>query len=118
MAYNEQLTNKVRDSLVNVQNIEEKKMFRGVVFMINGKMSITVGDNEIMFRIDPELQAKAIEMIGTRPVIMKGKDYKGYIYVHEDAVKAPEDFDYWLNLALDFNKKAKASPEKRKSPKK
>ncbi len=36
-----------------IDNVEEKKMFRGMTFMVDGKMCVSVGDDEIMCRIDP-----------------------------------------------------------------
>lgn len=114
MAYNEKLTNKVREALVDVPNIEEKKMFRGVTFMVDGKMCITVGDDEIMCRIDPALHEASIERKGCRTMIMKGREYKGYILIREEGMKTKKDFEYWIALALDFNKNAKASKKKKK----
>ncbi len=38
MAYNEKLTNRVKSALAHLQQVEEKKMFRGVTFMVDGKM--------------------------------------------------------------------------------
>jgi hypothetical protein len=43
---------------------------------------------------------------------------KGFIYVNEDGIRAKKDFEYWINLCLDYNKKAKASPKKKKKKKK
>ena len=40
---------------------------------------------------------------------------KGYVMIDENGMKSQKDFDYWINLALDFNKNAKSS--KKKSPK-
>ena len=48
MAYNEELADRVREALVDVPNVVEKKMFRGVTFMVNGKMCVSVGDDEIL----------------------------------------------------------------------
>ena len=42
-----------------------------------------------------------------------GREYKGYIGVNEEGRKTQKDFEFWLNLALDFNKKAKAAPKKK-----
>jgi TfoX/Sxy family transcriptional regulator of competence genes len=114
MAYNERLTNRVRAALAHVTNVEEKKMFGGIAFMVDGKMCITVGDNEIMCRIDPALNDMVLTKKGCRPVIMKGHEYKGYVYVNEDAVKTKKDFDYWIGLSLDFNKTAKSSKKNKK----
>jgi hypothetical protein len=39
---------------------------------------------------------------------------KGYVMVDETGMKTPKLFDYWIGLALDFNKKAKSYKKKRK----
>jgi hypothetical protein len=41
-----------------------------------------------------------------------GKPLKGFVYVNPEGTKSKKDFEYWMNLALDFNKKAKASRKK------
>jgi hypothetical protein len=45
---------------------------------------------------------------------MKGREYKGYVYISEEGIKSKEDFDYWISLALDFNKRAKATKKRKK----
>lgn len=115
MAYNEKLTNRIRKALEHLPNVEEKKMFRGITFMVNGKMCISVGDTRIMCRIDPALHDEVIQKQGVRTVEMGGRKYKGYVYINEDVIQAKKAFDYWINLALDFNKHAKASVKKKKS---
>ena len=114
MAYNEKLADRVRSALAHLPKVEEKKMFRGIAFMVNGKMCITVGGDEIMCRIDPELHDEAIKKSGCRTMVMKGREYRGYVLVTEEGRKTKKDFDYWIALSLDFNKRAKASPKKKK----
>jgi TfoX/Sxy family transcriptional regulator of competence genes len=111
--YNQKLTEKLRKALAHLPDVEEKKMFRGVVFMVNGRMCISAGDDEIMCRIDPSLHDDLIKKNGCRSVIMKNREYKGYIYIKEDNLKNKNEFDYWIGLALEFNKKAKASKKGR-----
>jgi len=114
MTYSEKLANRVRQSLAPISNVEEKKMFRGIAFMVNEKMCVTVGDDEIMCRIDPALHESVIEKTGCRTMIMKGREYIGWVLVNDEGMKTKKAFDFWINLALDFNKKAKASPKKKK----
>lgn len=114
MAYNEKLANKVREALVQVPNIEEKKMFSGITFMVDGKMCISIGNDRMMCRIDPVLHKASIEKKGCRTVIMKGRELKGWVYISEEGMKTEKDFDYWIGLAFDFNKKAKASKKSKK----
>ncbi len=112
MAYNEKLVDRLREALTGLPKIEEKKMFGGVAFMVDGKMCITVGMDRIMCRIDPAIHDEAIKNNGVKTMSMKGRDYKGYIHVNEDIIQTKKKLGYWIGLALDYNKIAKASRKK------
>ena len=114
MAYDEQLADRIREALANLPKVEEKKMFRGLTFMVNGKMCVSVSGDEMMCRFDPALQDKVAEKKGFRTMIMKGRVYNGYGYISPDGIKSKKDFDYWINLCLELNSKAKASKKKKK----
>jgi TfoX/Sxy family transcriptional regulator of competence genes len=118
MAYNEELTGRIRAALAGVKKVEEKRMFRGVTFMVNDKMCISAGDTRIMCRIDPALHEAAVGKNGVTTLKMKGREYRGFVYIDEEGYRNPKDLKYWIDLALDFNKTAKASKKKAKSSKK
>lgn len=63
MAYDTKLAERVREYLVDFPNltVEEKKMFRGLAFMVNGKMCICVSGENLMCRFDPNLQEELAE---------------------------------------------------------
>lgn len=115
MAYDTQLADRIREYLSNFPKlkIEEKEMFKGLVFMVNQKMCVNVSDDNIMCRFDPTLQEEVAEKNGYMPMIMKGKEIKGYCYVEPSGFKSKKDFDYWMELCLSFNAKAKASKKKK-----
>ena len=46
-------------------------------------------------------------------MVFRGKTMKGYVYVSEEGMKTKKEFDYWIGLCLDFNKKAKAAKKKK-----
>lgn len=114
MAYNQKLAERIRAALAHLPEVEEKKMFRGVTFMVNGKMCVSVSGEEMMCRYDPALQETVVEKKGFRLMIMKDRVYKGYGYISEAGIKSKKDFDYWVGLSLDFNKRAKASRKRKK----
>jgi TfoX/Sxy family transcriptional regulator of competence genes len=114
MAQNEKLTNRIREAFLDVPKVTEKTMFRGLTFMVDDKMCISVGDDEIMCRIDPAIHEEVITKNGCRTMKMKGREYKGYVFVSEEVLKTKKDLDYWVKLSLDFNKRAKASKKKSK----
>jgi len=113
MAYNEKLADRLREALSDLKKVEEKKMFRGVTFMVNGKMCISVSGENLMCRFDPLLQEEVMGKRGVEPMIMKNRQYKGYAYVTPEGFKSKKDLEYWVKLCLDFNQKAKASKKKK-----
>ena len=114
MAYNEKLAERVREALAGVSKVEEKEMFRSITFMVNGKMCVSVGNDELMCRIDPTVFEEALETGHCRAMVHSGKTMKGFIFVTEPGYSKKKDFDQWISLALDFNKKAKAAPKRKK----
>ena len=114
MPYNEKLADRLREALAEIPNVEEKKMFRGLTFMVNRKMCISVsGMERIMCRIDPAIYDTVIEKSGCTEMVMGGRTMRGYVYVYEDALKTKKELGYRVKLALDFNKHAKASKKRK-----
>lgn len=105
MAYSEKLADRIRGALAKVPEVEEKKMFGGLAFMVRGKMCLTAGDGRIMCRVNPDIHSTVIKEEGCRTVIMRGREYKGWVYVKEDTIQTENDFNYWVGLALEFNEK-------------
>lgn len=116
MPYDPNLAARVREYLSQREafQVEEKKMFGGLAFMVNGKMCINVGDDQLMCRFDPELTEQLSTRIGFLPMIMNGKEYKGYCYIDPIGYQSQEDFEFWINLCLDYNNKAVISKKKPK----
>ena len=62
--------------------------------MVNEKLCIIAGDNEIMCRIDPELHETCVCEKRLWSGCDEGKEYKGYVYINTEGIKTKEDFDY------------------------
>ena len=60
MAYDEELTERVRDSLAGRPDIEEKRMFGGLTFMLAGNMCCGVHGSELILRLGPERAESAL----------------------------------------------------------
>lgn len=114
MAYNINLVNRVREFLAEVSDIEveEKEMFAVLNFMVNGKTCVCVSGENLMLRFDPKLQEELSERNGYEAMLMKGKEYKGYCYISPEGFKERKDFEYLMNLCLDYNKVSNKSKKK------
>ncbi len=113
MAYNEKLANRIREQLADLPNIKEKEMMGGLTFMLNDKMCIGIIKDEMMCRIAPEMQDIVLEKTGCRIMDFTGRPMKGYVMVDDTGMKSQKEFEYWINLCLEFNSKAKSSKKKK-----
>lgn len=109
MAYDENLADRVRILLAEQPVLEEKKMMGGLTFMVNDKMCVGVLKDDLMVRIDPEKQEEALGRKGCREMDFTKKPMKGYVFVGPEGCETEENLNYWVQMALDFNGKAKAS---------
>jgi hypothetical protein len=90
----------------------KKEMFRGLCFMVNGKMCVCVSGDDLMCRVGPHRFEEMLEKTATRPMARNGKAIVGYVYVSEEGFKAKRDFDSWIDACVIFNKEAKSSKKK------
>ena len=113
MAYNEKLANMTREIIsLTHRNVEEKAMFGGLCFMVNDKMCLGVEKNRLMVRLDPAIYDEVMEKEGCRPMDFSGKVMKGFVFVDADVLNTKKKLEYWVKLALEYNKFAKASKKK------
>lgn len=112
MPFNEKLSDRIREALADQSAVEEKYMFGGVCYMLNGKMCIGVAGDEMMCRIGPKAYEAALERPGCREMVFTGKPMKGYVFVADEGMRSAKDFRYWVDLCVSFNSEAKASPQK------
>jgi TfoX/Sxy family transcriptional regulator of competence genes len=113
MAYSKELADRIRERLAELPVIEEKEMMGGLTFMVNDKMCVGVIKDEMMLRIDPELHETVIEKTGCRTMDFTKRPMRGYVMIDDTGMRTPKEFEYWITLVLDFNKKAKSSKKKK-----
>ncbi len=114
MAYDEKLADRIRERLASLPAVEEKEMMGGMAFMVNDKMCVGIYHDEMMCRIDPEFHEAAVEMTGCRTMDFTKRPMKGWVLVDNTGMRTPTEFEYWINLALEFNTQAKSSRKKKK----
>lgn len=80
--------------------------------MYNGKMCIGVVKDEMMCRIDPSIHDMVVEKTGCHTMDFTKRPMKGFVLIDESGMKSKKDFDFWVDLALDYTKHAKVSKKK------
>ncbi len=115
MAFNEKLADRVRELIcLTHENVEEKRMFGGLCFMVNDKMCLGVMKEKLMVRIDPAEYDELMEKEGCTPMDFTRKIPKGLVYVDVDVLDTNKKLEYWIRMALEYNKIARASKRKNK----
>ena len=102
MAYDEKLASRVRKLLKNETNSDEKKMFGGIAFMLNGSMCCGVIQNLLVARVGPDNYESALREPHTRPMDFTGRPMKGYVYVEPAGYESDEVLRKWLGKSVEF----------------
>lgn len=113
MAYSEELAQRIRKKLAGLPDIEEKKMMGGLVFMYKRKMCVGIIKDDLMCRIDKEEHEEAIKKPGCRTMDFTNRPMMGYVLIDDTGMRSEKDFNYWINMSLKFNEKAKASKKRK-----
>lgn len=109
---NELLANRIREHLEDLPNLHEIRMMGGLTFMYNDKILVGVYKGDMMVRLDPAIVDEALEKTGCRQMEFN-RPMKGYVLVDETGLKSNKDFAYWIDLALEYNPKARSSKKKK-----
>ncbi len=116
MTYSQTLAQHIRDFFAGKGvAFEEKRMMGGTCFMVDGKMCVGVTKDRLLARIDPAAREEALKQPGCKPMDFTGRVMKGFVVIERRVLDCAPQLATWLNLALAFNPKAKASPKRKKS---
>ncbi len=116
MAYDEKLAEQVGGLLkARAVGFEQKRMMGGLCFLVDDKMCLGVEKDRLMVRIDPEIHDEALKRKGCGPMDFTGRPMRGFVFVQPEGWTSQRDLASWLDLALEYNPRAKSSKKRRKS---
>lgn len=101
MPHDPHLAERMRKALQNRQNIEERKMFGGYCWLLNGNMLCGVEVGRFMFRVGKALEPQALDRPGASPMDITGRPMRGFVWVAAEHADGAELQD-WLELAACF----------------
>jgi TfoX/Sxy family transcriptional regulator of competence genes len=110
MAYDEDLADRIRELVAAERGVDEKRMFGGLAFLINGNMSVAVsGRGGLMVRVPRDDTEKLVARDHVEPMIMGGREMRGWLRVDFDGVKTKRQLQGWVSRGVDY---AKSLPPK------
>lgn len=101
MAYNLKLAERIRDQLDGMPYVE-KKMFGGVGYLLHGNMACGVIKDDLIVRIDPQVQPVLLKKPHVKLFDMTGRPMKGWLVVEPDGIKTAKQLSTWVRLGVEF----------------
>jgi hypothetical protein len=117
MSYNVKLEAMIDAAAKRWQNLEKKKMFGGVGYLLKGNMAFGIWKDFLIVRMDKELGEKSLKGKNVRPFDITGRTMAGWIMVEEAGWKSAAGLAKWMGIGREYSfslpdKKTKAKKTK------
>jgi len=105
MPYDENLAKRINAALkIFPEKFTEKRMFGGLAFLLEGKMTIGTINEDLMVRVIPEKISHELRKNFVRPMDFTGKPMKEFIFVTVEGYHTEEQLQYWIELGVEHAK--------------
>jgi hypothetical protein len=103
VAYDEDLADRIRELLSGEKGLEEKRMFGGLAFLINGNMAVAAsGQGGLLVRMAPDEADKLLDAKHVAPMVMAGREARGWLHVALDGVKTKRQLQSWVSRSAGY----------------
>lgn len=102
MAYDETLAERIRDLLDTHADLDEKKMFGGLAFLIQGNMVVGVSGDSLMVRVGPENYESALAEPGVDVFGKTGSPMRGWVLASPQTIMSHDGLSRWVETAVSF----------------
>src|SRR5437870_7111652 len=102
MAFNESLAARIRTAVARRKDIEEKKMFGGIGFLLNGNMLVGVWKDSLIVRLGDEQGDEALLEPHVKEFDITGRAMKGWVLVAPKGIEDDGRLNDWIKRAVKF----------------
>ena len=102
MAFDEGLAERIRECFSQRSDVEEKKMFGGLCFMVSRHMCCGIVGDTFMGRVSPDSYAACLQEPHVREMDFTGRPMKGMIYVAPEGVTEDASLQRWVQTCTAF----------------
>ena len=96
MAFDEGLAERIRAVLGTRSDVEDKRKFGGIAFLVTGNMACGVMRDELMVRVGADSDELIASEEGARAMDMKGRPMRDWILVAPEATADDGDLERWV----------------------
>lgn len=102
MPYSEELATRVKEILLEHGDVDERKMFGGIAFMVKGYMCCGIANDDLMLRLGEEGAEVALKDEHVRPMDFTGRPMKGHVFAAPAGLRTEPDLRRHVEAALEF----------------
>jgi hypothetical protein len=102
MAFSISLAARIRDVLARKKGVEEKKMFGGLCFFLNGNVLVGVWKDSLIARLGPDQGEAALLEPHVRAFDITGRPLRNWVNVGPEGVDYDEQLAGWIERAMNF----------------
>jgi TfoX/Sxy family transcriptional regulator of competence genes len=108
--YNIKLEEKIDAAAKQWQNVEKKKMFGGVCYLLKGNMAFGIYKDSMIVRMDKEQGEQSLKYRNVKSFDITGRPMAGWVMVQEAGWKSAAGLAKWMEAGKRF---ALSLPEKK-----
>ncbi|MBD8042864.1 TfoX/Sxy family protein [Arthrobacter sp. Sa2BUA2] len=92
------LAQRIRQSLASLPDVQEKNMFGGVAFMVDGQLAVSAGRHgDLLVRVDPSDYRDLLTAGGQPAFLSAGRPMgEGWMHVPLDIIADAETLNWWI----------------------
>ena len=102
MAFDEALAGRIRRRLTRRKNVEERRMFGGIGFLLNGNLLVGVWKDSLVVRLGEEEGAEALREPHVKEFDITGRPMRNWVLVGPESVQDDEQLAGWIQRAVTF----------------
>ena len=102
MAYDDDLAERIQGHLIDQPRLDQKKMFGGLSFMIQGNFCCGIVKSELCVRVGADAYQDALAQPHVREMDFTGKPMRGWVFVAAEALADDASLHAWVDKGLAY----------------
>ncbi|KHO20635.1 TfoX/Sxy family protein [Mycolicibacterium setense] len=105
MAFDPDLADRIRELTAIESGLDEKRMFGGLAFLINGHMAVAASrDGGLMVRVAPDDSEKLLRRDHVEPMVMGGRQMRGWLRIDGPGITSKRQLKSWVDRGIAYAK--------------
>lgn len=102
MSYDEGLAERIREQFQDRIDVDEKRMFGGLCFMVSNHTCCGIVQETLMARVGPDNYEKCLARKYVKEMDFTGKAMKGMVYVSPEGIESDSNLAEWISICTSF----------------